>query len=1157
MRHVFSFGRSLAALLLLAAAPAVAQAQTGSVGIGTTAPDASAALDIVSTSKGLLLPRVAAATGIASPAPGLLVYQTGSPAGFYYNSGTAAAPAWQQLATAGSTTADNLGNHTATQSLNLNGQKLTGGGSNGLRVRASGGVVVDTLAGTGKGRFVTAAPDGTLQASAPLQTQALPSTAPDTPPRLLNEVAVRNASLVALNTANTRAYVLGIGDTLKTFDVSGSGPPVLLGKVRILSAAVTLVLNAAGTRAFVTSDIDYRLQVLDISGPGSAVVMGSTPTGMRALGLALNAAGTRAFVVNLSLAELAVFDVSDGNNPVRLGTTGIANGVTSVAANAAGTRAYVVGDGNRLQAFSVSSSGTPTYLGRYATTSDNYGQVLLNAAGTRAYVLGYDNNSLQTFDVTETTPPNPMTPLPVPVGGPVPTGNRPMFMALNATNTRAYVLNSSSSTLQTFDISGSGAPVSVGTPVATRSNPRCVALNAAGTRAYVVARSALQVFDLGPPPPTVVGIGSDGSLGTLTLAQLADNLGNHTATRNLNLATYQLVGNGGSSGLAIGSGGNVGIGTTTPSQKLDVNGTSNVSGNSYVGGSLGLGTSSPAGQLANTATNVLGTDGNGISGQGLGWASTTAAGYAGVFYNANNAANAPGLAVKIASASAPALDVSQGAAAGTAGTSLLRVNGNGQVGIGTSIPGATLEVAGSSSTVKLAGLAGSSARMVTAAADGTLGTATIPVNTDAQQLTKTGSIISLTNGGSVTDADNQALSLSGSILSLTNGGSVTVPDAQQLTISGSTISLTNGGSVTVPSSADNLGNHTATRRLDLAAFPLVGNGGTAGLSISSAGQVGIGTTGPATSTLDVRTTDASAALTVGSTGGGAGALYLGNANHGLKRNYNGSGNDVGLYTTSGTVYLSASNGMPSTSQFALTTGGNVGIGLNNPAALLHVGGVALFGGGTLPTTTNATGIGWNAVNVNVGESEFYNYRGSGGGGFRFFSINGTAAPTNSNQIAFINTAGAYSALSDRRVKTNITPLGQGLCTVLALRPVSYDFHTSRRLQDGVVTFLSDDKTVRALGFVAQDLYNVVPEAVEKPKDDRKEFYTVSYTTLVPVLTQAIQEQQAQIEELKKQNALLQARAATAEAAAATANATTDAFEARLRRLEAAGGQAQR
>lgn len=71
------------------------------VGIGTTAPDASAALDVVSTTEGALLPRVTQATRLAmgtgsvpAPAPGLLLYQTnGTQPGFWYNAGTAATPA--------------------------------------------------------------------------------------------------------------------------------------------------------------------------------------------------------------------------------------------------------------------------------------------------------------------------------------------------------------------------------------------------------------------------------------------------------------------------------------------------------------------------------------------------------------------------------------------------------------------------------------------------------------------------------------------------------------------------------------------------------------------------------------------------------------------------------------------------------------------------------------------------------------------------------------------------------------------------------------------------------------------------------------------------------------------------------------------------------
>ncbi|EIJ34134.1 tail fiber domain-containing protein [Thiothrix nivea] len=59
----------------------------------------------------------------------------------------------------------------------------------------------------------------------------------------------------------------------------------------------------------------------------------------------------------------------------------------------------------------------------------------------------------------------------------------------------------------------------------------------------------------------------------------ADNLGNHTATQNINLAANKLVGNGGTEGITIDATGNVGIGTTTPRNSLDI---SKDSGNTEV-----------------------------------------------------------------------------------------------------------------------------------------------------------------------------------------------------------------------------------------------------------------------------------------------------------------------------------------------------------------------------------------------------------------------------------------------------------------------------------------------------------------------------------------------------------------------------------------------
>jgi len=54
------------------------------------------------------------------------------------------------------------------------------------------------------------------------------------------------------------------------------------------------------------------------------------------------------------------------------------------------------------------------------------------------------------------------------------------------------------------------------------------------------------------------------------LSAAADNLGNHRATTNIQLATNYLSGDGDNEGIYIDNTGNIGLGTTTPSGKLDI-----------------------------------------------------------------------------------------------------------------------------------------------------------------------------------------------------------------------------------------------------------------------------------------------------------------------------------------------------------------------------------------------------------------------------------------------------------------------------------------------------------------------------------------------------------------------------------------------------------
>ena len=92
--------------------------------------------------------------------------------------------------------------------------------------------------------------------------------------------------------------------------------------------------------------------------------------------------------------------------------------------------------------------------------------------------------------------------------------------------------------------------------------------------------------------------------------------------------------------------------------------------------------------------------------------------------------------------------------------------------------------------------------------------------------------------------------------------------------------------------------------------------------------------------------------------------------------------------------------------------------------------------------------------------------------------------------------------SDVRLKEKIKPIEFGLKEVLQMNPVSY--------------VLKNDETKELqLGLLAQELKTLVPSIVHG--DESKEMLSVSYTELIPVLINALKDQQRQIEALKKSN----------------------------------------
>jgi len=109
-------------------------------------------------------------------------------------------------------------------------------------------------------------------------------------------------------------------------------------------------------------------------------------------------------------------------------------------------------------------------------------------------------------------------------------------------------------------------------------------------------------------------------------------------------------------------------------------------------------------------------------------------------------------------------------------------------------------------------------------------------------------------------------------------------------------------------------------------------------------------------------------------------------------------------------------------------------------------------------------------------------------------------------------------VSDARTKENIRNATYGLHTILALRPVEFDW------KSGI-------KNVK--GFIAQEVKDILPESVMIKDESENGGYADSHfletQTMIPVTVKAIQELAAQAAELSAKNEALEARLAALEA----------------------------
>ena len=221
------------------------------------------------------------------------------------------------------------------------------------------------------------------------------------------------------------------------------------------------------------------------------------------------------------------------------------------------------------------------------------------------------------------------------------------------------------------------------------------------------------------------------------------------------------------------------------------------------------------------------------------------------------------------------------------------------------------------------------------------------------------------------------------------------------------------------------------------------------------------------------------------------------------------------------------NGIVSSGSVSITGGTSPASGFINPA--LTITGSVIINNGTSYTSASLTYGSSSAFLIRQEYSEIAFGKSTGpeyalyiqgrhnDNSARDITLNpkggkiavGTLAPS-SNQIfqvaGGIKCTGAVDISSDKRLKQDILPIENALNKILTLNGVTYnwnkEFDPDQNLDDG-----------NHMGLLAQDVEKIIPQIVSTDTS-KNQLKSLAYIELIPVLIEAIKEQQTQINELK-------------------------------------------
>jgi hypothetical protein len=278
-------------------------------------------------------------------------------------------------------------------------------------------------------------------------------------------------------------------------------------------------------------------------------------------------------------------------------------------------------------------------------------------------------------------------------------------------------------------------------------------------------------------------------------------------------------------------------------------------------------------------------------------------------------------------------------------------------------------------------------------------------------------------------------------------------------------------------------------RLSYAGNSTLAGGLAATGNITTTGNVGIGTSSPSEKL--------SVTGNVTATGTNTSATYFhrsiapateSNIETSLITTGNAANQRAGLFATNdynntlatGLIFKTNATTGGATERMRITSGGNLLVGTSSVQNAGNA--ITCFGG-------------FYSFCLNSGSFNYY--FGTDSNNFNVYSGDGVLR-------GYLGTAGTWTNTSDISYKKDIVDIKYGLQDALNLRPVSY---------------LTKDYDIEQIGFIAQEMEQVIPEVVSGEDGSKG----ISYGSLVALCIKAIQEQQQIITDLKARIEALEAK----------------------------------